>query len=240
MAASIVLFAVLARHIVRRGRARRDPLIEPSVFAHRGYSAGALVLLFYFGGMLGAMLGITLFLQIGEGFSAVHAGLTTAPFALGTAVTAPVAANLMAKSGGRVLIQAGTAVSLVGYVGLALILGNTDHLSTWGMAGPLLVVGLGMGLFLVPAFDTIIAAVTPAELGSASGTLNAIQQLGGALGIAVLGSVFFAALPHLGFAGSLHRTLWWTAGSVLLVLILSSLLPARAGAGGVEAALVGG
>jgi EmrB/QacA subfamily drug resistance transporter len=228
MVASIVLFAAFARHVLTRRRAGRDPLIEPSVFGHRGYSAGALVLLFYFGGMLGSFLAITLFLQIGEGFSAIHAGLTTAPFALGTAVTAPVAANLLTKTGGRALIQAGTAVSLLGYAGLAVILGSTDHLSSWGMFGPLLVVGLGMGLFIVPAFDTIIAAVTPAELGSASGALNAIQQLGGALGIAVLGTVFFAALPHLGFAGSLHRTLWWTAGSIILVLALSPLLPTRA------------
>ncbi len=52
-------------------------------------------------------------------------------------------------------------------------------MSTWGLAGPLLVVGLGMGLFVVSAFDTIIAAVSDAELGSASGALNSIQQFGG-------------------------------------------------------------
>ena len=59
------------------------------MFSHRGYSAGALVLMLYFGGMVGSMLALTLFLQLGEGFSAIHAGLTTAPFALGTAITAP-------------------------------------------------------------------------------------------------------------------------------------------------------
>ena len=228
MGASAVLFAVFAAHLARRRRDGRDPLIEPSIFTHRGYSAGALVLMVYFGTMIGSMLAITLYLQLGEGFSAIHAGLTIAPFALGTAFTAPLAAGLMTKLGGRVLIQTGTAISLAGYATLAVILGDTARLSTWGMVGPLLVVGLGMGCFIVPAFDTIIAAVTDAELGSASGTLNAIQQLGGAVGVAVLGTAFFTTLAHDGFATALRDTTWWAAAGLGAVLVLSPLLPARA------------
>ncbi len=71
--------ACFALHLRRRRRAGLDPLIEPSIFPHRGYSAGALVLLLYFGGMVGSMLAITLFLQLGEGFSAIHAGLDAGP-----------------------------------------------------------------------------------------------------------------------------------------------------------------
>jgi EmrB/QacA subfamily drug resistance transporter len=225
---SVVLFAIFGVHLLRRRRAGLDPLVEPSVFTHRGYSAGALVLMLYFGGMVGSMLAITLFLQIGEGFSAIHAGLTMAPFALGTAVSAPVSGVLMARVGGRLLIQAGSVVSLVGYGAVAVILGSTGHVTTWGLLGPLLIVGLGMGLFVVPAFDTIIAAVTDAELGSASGVLNAIQQLGGAIGVAVLGTIFFSALPHVGFAGALRHTMWWQVAGLAAVVVLSPLLPARA------------
>lgn len=228
IAASLVLFGVFAIHLQRRKRSTRDPLIEPSVFAHRGYSAGALVLMLYFGGMIGAMLTLTLFLQLGEGFSAIHAGLTVAPFAFGTAITAPAGAGLMHKVGGRVMIQAGSVLSLLGYAAVALILTRTAHLSTWGLLGPLLVVGMGMGLFVVSAFDTIIAAVTDAELGSASGALNAIQQLGSAIGVAVLGTIFFTTLSHHGFAPALQRAMWWAAGTLATVLIASPLLPARA------------
>ena len=78
---------------MRLKRQGRDPLIEPSIFAHRGYTAGALVLMLYFGGMIGSMLALTLFMQIGEHFSAIHAGLTVVPFSLGTAITAPAAAG---------------------------------------------------------------------------------------------------------------------------------------------------
>jgi EmrB/QacA subfamily drug resistance transporter len=226
--ASVVLFGVFAIHLQRRQRSNRDPLIEPSIFSHRGYSAGALVLMLYFGAMIGSMLALTLFLQIGEGFSAVHAGLTTAPFALGTAVTAPIGAGFMQRFGGRVMIQGGSVISLLGYAAIAVILSQTAHVSTWGLVGPLLVVGMGMGLFVVSAFDTIVAAVTDAELGSASGALNAIQQLGGAIGVAVIGTVFFSTLSHHGFAPALERSMWWTVGAVGIVLLASVLLPARA------------
>jgi EmrB/QacA subfamily drug resistance transporter len=236
--ASLVLFAAFAGHLARRKRARRDPLIEPSVFAHRGYSAGALVLMLYFGGMIGSMLGLTLFMQLGEHFSAIHAGLTVIPFSLGTAITAPVAATMMQRIGGRVLIQAGALVSLAGYVLLVLVLESVSSISTWGLLGPLLVIGLGMGLFIVPVFDTVVAAVSDAELGSASGALNAVQQLGGAIGVAGLGTVFFSALPHVGFLGGLRHSLWWQVGGLVLLLALTPLLPRVARPEG-EAALAG-
>ena len=228
IAASLGLFGAFALHLQRRKRSTKDPLIEPSVFTHRGYSAGALVLMLYFGGMIGSMLTLTLFLQLGEGFSAIHAGLTIAPFALGTAITAPPGAALMQKLGGRIMIQAGSVISLLGYAAVALILTNTTHVTTWGLLGPLLAVGMGMGLFVVSAFDTILAAVTDRELGSASGALNAIQQLGGAIGVAVLGTIFFTTLSHHGFAPALQHAMWWSVGALVIVLVASPLLPARA------------
>ena len=209
IAAGVALFALFGLHIQRRKRAGLDPLIEPSIFSHRGYSAGAIVLAVYFAGMVGSMLSLTLFLQIGEGFSAIHAGLTLAPFALGTALTAPLAAQNMDRIPGRTLIQAGAVTSLLGYVAIAIIAGSSSHVSTWALVAPLLVVGMGMGLFVVCIFDTIIAAVSDAETGSASGVLNAIQQLGGAIGVAVLGSIFFSVLRHEGFGSALSHTMWW-------------------------------
>jgi MFS family permease len=228
LGASVVLFAAFWMHLGRRRRRGLDPLVEPSIFAHRGYSAGALVLMLYFGGMVGSVLAITLFLQLGEGFSAVHAGLSLAPFPIGTALAAPVAAAMMTRRSGRALIQAGGAVSLAGNAALALVVSAGAHVTTWTLAAPLLVNGVGMGLFIVPAFDTIIAAVTDAETGSASGVLNAIQQLGGAIGVAVLGTVFFSALAHHGFTAALQRTLWWQVVGLGLVLAVSPLLPASA------------
>ncbi len=186
------------------------------------------MLLLYFGGMIGSMLAITLYLQLGEGVSAIHAGLTLAPFAFGPAITAPIAGRRMTSGSARGLIQAGCVISLAGYLAIAVILTDTAHVSTWGLLGPLLVVGLGMGLFIVPVFDTIIAAVTDAEMGSASGVLNAIQQLGGAIGVALLGTIFFSVPGHEGFAAALRHTIWWQIGAMTLLLALTPLLPRRA------------
>jgi MFS family permease len=226
--ASIVLFFGLGVHLRRRQQRGKDPLVEPSIFLHRGYSAGALVLMLYFGGMIGSVLAITLFLQLGEHFSAIHAGLTLAPFAFGTALGAPVAGATMQRIPGRTLIQAGGAISLLANAALAVILVLTDHVTTWGLLAPLLVNGIGMGFFIVPVFDTIISAVTDAETGSASGVLNAIQQLGGAIGVAVLGTIFFSVLHHEGFAPALRTTLWWEVGTLGVMLVISPLLPRAA------------
>jgi hypothetical protein len=87
---------------------------------------------------------------------------------------------------------------------------------------------MGMGLFVVPVFDTIIAAVTDAETGSASGVLNAIQQLGGAIGVAVLGTIFFTTLTHSGFAPALRDSMWWEVGVLALMLVVTPLLPRSA------------
>jgi hypothetical protein len=86
-----------------------------------------------------------------------------------------------------------------------------------------------MGMFVVPVFDTIIAAVSDAETGSASGALNAIQQLGGGIGVAVLGTIFFSVLRHAGFAAALRHTMWWQVGVMALLLVLSPLCRVRLG-----------
>jgi EmrB/QacA subfamily drug resistance transporter len=230
IAAGVALFGVFGAHLRRRVAAGRDPLVQPSIFAHRGYSAGVLVLMLYFGGMVGAMLAMTLFMQLGEGFSAIHAGLTLIPFPLGTGLTAPLAGTVLAGRPGRTLIQIGTVVSMAGYAAVAVLAACVSHLSTWELAGPLLVIGMGMGLFVVPAFGTIIGAVTDAEAGSASGALNALQQLGSGIGVAVLGTIFFSVLGHAGFSEALRHTLWWQVAGLGALLVLSPLLPATTAA----------
>jgi MFS family permease len=135
---------------------------------------------------------------------------------------------VLARYSGRLLIQSGIAVSIVGYAGAAVLAANVAHLSSWELAGPLLVVGMGMGLFVVPAFGTIIGAVTDAEAGSASGTLNALQQLGSGIGVAVLGTIVFCVLGHDGISEALRHTLWWQVAGLAALLVLSPLLPATA------------
>jgi hypothetical protein len=95
--------------------------------------------------------------------------------------------------------------------------------------------GAGMGLTMAPFFDIVLAGVSPAESGSASGTLTSVQQIGGALGIAILGTVFFGrvengtGVPTPGaFESATQASLWVAAGLVVVGWLLTFLLPKKA------------
>jgi EmrB/QacA subfamily drug resistance transporter len=233
LGAGVVLLGVFAAQQLARTRAGRDALIEPTLFANRGYTAGSVVLLVFFLGMTGFMFALTLFLQLGEGFTALHAGLTFVPWSAGLAVGAGLSGGLLAPRWGRHVLEAGAVVSLAGTLLLVHEV-STGFVGTWDVLPGLLLSGIGMGLIVAPLFDIIIAAVTARELGSASGVLNAVQQLSSAAGVAVLGTVFFDTLGAVGTRGGGHfhhalgRTLWIDAALIVVALLLLPLLPPRA------------
>ena len=224
LAGGVVLLVVFAVQQVVRTRAGKDALIQPSLFRNRGYTSGTLVLLVFFVGMTGVLFVLTLFLQIGEGFSALHAGLTFVPWSLGLAVGAGLSGGLLANRYGRHVLEAGGGVSLVGLL-LLILETRSGPVSTWDIAPGLLVMGLGMGLIVAPLFGIIIAAVADDEVGSASGVLNAVQQLASAIGVALLGTVFFDALGAGDFHHALARTLWLDLGLTVLAIVLMPLMP---------------
>ncbi len=181
------LFAVYER------RHRERALIAPSLLANRAFTSGIVVAVGFFAAMIGLNLVISLFCQLGEHFSPLRTGLALAPFAVGIALTAPVSYPI-AQRLGRVSIQAGMALMGGGLVVLALMVRGGGDVTAWTLVPGELVAGMGMGLALPPLFDFILAGVADHEVGSASGVLNAIQQFGSALGIAVLATVFFGYL----------------------------------------------
>lgn len=151
-------------------------------------------------------------------------------------VFAAAGAGLAARLG-RALIHVGTAAIALGLAGVYLTLHEvTPPLTPWQLAPALALSGIGMGLVLAPFFDIILAGVEPAETGSASGTLTAIQQFGSALGAAVLGTVFFDLLTrnlhtHAGqqaFTRTLGQTLWVAVALQAATFALAFLLPQRA------------
>ena len=146
-----VLLAVFAVQQVLRTRAGKDGLIQPSLFRNRGYNSGTLVLFVFFLGMTGVLFVLTLFLQIGQGFSALHAGLTFVPWSLGLAVGAGLSGGLLANRYGRHVLEAGGGVSVVGLL-LLILESRSGLVSTWDIVPGLLVMGLGMGLMVAPLF----------------------------------------------------------------------------------------
>jgi EmrB/QacA subfamily drug resistance transporter len=193
LAAGIGGFAAFAGY-ERRHRARA--LIEPSLLRNRAFTSGLVVAICFFAAMVGLNLVLSLFCQLGEGFSPLRTGLTLAPFAFGIALTAGASYPLAQKLG-RVSMQIGFGAMAAGLGLLALMVhhGGAD-VSSWTLVPGELLAGMGMGIALPPLFDFILAGVAGHEVGSASGVLNAVQQLGSALGIAVLATIFFAYVDH--------------------------------------------
>jgi EmrB/QacA subfamily drug resistance transporter len=226
MAASVVAFVLFALWERRRERRGRDPLVVPSIFSKPGYVSGTLIILVFFSGMAGVLLVPTLYFQISLHYSPIHSGLTLIPWALGTAIGAGLSGGWLGPKYGRPVIQGGAVVLFGGLMWMiASIHSSGASLTSWDLAPALLLLGIGMGLLIAPLFSIILAAVNNEEVGSASGVLNAIQQLGSAMGVAVIGTVFFSVLSHSGFQHATERSLWAVAGISLLVLALTPILP---------------
>ncbi|SDM34566.1 drug resistance transporter, EmrB/QacA subfamily [Nonomuraea maritima] len=237
MAASVALFVVFGRYEAHRVRTGRDPLVIPSLFRKRAFSGGLAAGLAFFSGIMGFGLVFSLYTQMGLGFTPLQAGLACLPQAIGGVAGFGLAMSGLQERLGRGLLQIGTVVMAAGAASLALTIHFAGPaVSAWQLAPSLGLVGLGMGLVMAPFFDIVLAGVEPRESGSASGTLTAVQQLGGALGTAVLGTLLFHLLAdEWGFAASIQATVWAEVGLLALTFALSFLLPRHATPSGAHA-----
>jgi MFS family permease len=225
MAAGVAFLVIFAVHQRRRAAAGQAPLVTPSVFSHRGYSAGLVFAVIFFAGMGGALLCSTLFLQIGQGFTPIHAAICTVPLSIGLIIGAGLSGGYLGPKFGRKTLQAGLVVSAVGWLLLALAVRGQSTVGFVDLLPGLVVAGAGLGLIVAPMFDIILASVTDAETGSASGVLNAGQQLASSIGVAVLGTVFFDTVAHGDFHKGFSRVLLVQVALMAVLLALSPLLP---------------
>jgi MFS family permease len=236
LVAAVPVIAGFARLQMRRKRAGATPLIEPGIFAKRSYVSGIAFALVFLGAMGGIGLTLGVFLQAGLGYSPIHAALTTAPFALGGFVGSGVGSTVMGKVG-RTIVQVGLVVMGLGLLGLyAAVEHAGTAVGSWDLVAPLFVAGIGMGMVWVPMFEIIVGDVADHEVGSASGVLQAVQQLGMSLGVAAVGTIFFGALgSHADhtrdFLDAAQRTTLVTVGLVAVAVLIGFLLPRRARAG---------
>lgn len=223
--ASFVVFAIFAWS----ERRTDHPVIEPSLFNHRGFVAGLIFLGTFFVSMVGFGLVGNLFLQYGLGYSPQHAAIAQTPYAIGLSFAAALSGALLGPKLGRHVLHIGLAITIVAMAWFALLVPGLSHgASAWHLTAPFLVAGLGTGLIFAPLFDIVLADLGDAEVGSGSGLLNAVQQFAGALGVAVLGTVLFNLLPHHGWETSTSRVLWMTVGLYGVAFLAVFLLPMRA------------
>ena len=202
MAAGLAVLCVLALHQRHVAAVGRTPLLEPGLFTHRAFPAALVASTAFFAVTNGLMTVVVLQLQLGLGTGVLESGLSLAPWSLGLAAASWVAGAHLVRRGGRRVMYGGLGVLLAGLCACVAAYHVTGP-GAYPKALPLALalVGVGAGLF-APAFFTLaLAPVRPRETGSAAGLLNAVQQLGATLGVAVLGSVYL----HEAVAGASLR-----------------------------------
>ncbi|WP_329167084.1 MFS transporter [Streptomyces sp. NBC_01267] len=228
MAASAVgfaLFAVQQRRTAARGR---EPLVTPALLRKPAFTVGLGGIALFFSGLVGTQLVLTLYLQIGQHFTAGDAGLGNLPLAVGTAIGGAVSGAVLADRIGRAVLQIGPLVQLGG---AALLWYELGHLgpafSIWDVAPGVAVCGIGAGMVIAALFSFVLAAVDDDEIGSASGVLSAVQSIGGSIGVAVFGSVFFARARTGDFTTGFHHALLVQACLLAAFLAITFLLPRK-------------
>ena len=228
MAAGVAGLVVLGLIEARRTSTSVAPLLRAGLFRVPAFAAGMGVQLAFFAGMQGFFIAFALWLQAGQHFSPLKAGLTAVAFSVGSFIAAPVAVPLAQKAGLRIL--AGGAVLMVaGIGGVALAAPHVGlNGSPWPIVPGLVVAGAGLALLVIPLVNVVLAAVPAEVAGGASGLFSTAQQLGGALGVALLGSVFFGYLNGHSFEAALVHTAPYAMGAFALCGVLALLLPRTA------------
>jgi EmrB/QacA subfamily drug resistance transporter len=224
LAAGAVLLFAFVRYQRRRSH---DALIEPSLFTNRMYLSGISVMLFLFGAFGGLLLCVSLYGQLGEGWSPIHAGLSLTPMVIGLILGMTVSGMLVERLG-RHLLHIGILLMAAGATTLALMLSGVSTASTWDLVPGLLLVGAGVGTVLGQIIQFILAAVSMNEVGSASGVMEASQQLSTSLGVAILGTVFFTVFQHQHATDALRVTSWLCLIPLVAAFALVFRLPRNA------------
>jgi EmrB/QacA subfamily drug resistance transporter len=192
---ALVLVGLFYRREQRLTRDRMDPLVDLRLFREPAYTAGVVMALVFFPAMAGLPLVLALYYQQGLGYTALQSGLGVTAYAIGSAVSAPLAGRVVTRIG-RPLVVGAALTFGIGAVGLALVARQDPGTSAaFVLAGPLFVMGCGAGALITPNQALTLMEVDPIVGSTAGGVLQTAQRIGLAVGQAVIGASFFAALP---------------------------------------------
>ena len=225
---SLALGAILTAAFVAWELRTPAPMLPMRFFRDRAVAAanGASLLMYF--GMFGSIFLLTQFLQTVQGHSPLGAGLRVLPWTAMPMLVAPIAGALSDRIGGRPLMAVGLGLQAIGLGWLAAV--STPTVPYTQLVIPFILSGTGMAMFFAPVANVVLSAVRPEEEGKASGTNNAIREVGGVFGVAVLASVF-ASYGGYGtpqsFVDGLTPAIWVGAVVVGAGSLISLLIPRR-------------
>jgi EmrB/QacA subfamily drug resistance transporter len=224
--------ALLVAFVAWEARAEA-PMLPLRFFRSRSFAATNGVSLAMFFGVFGSIFLLSQFFQTTQGMSPLQSGLRVLPWTIMPMFVAPVAGVLSDRIGSRPLMALGLALQAIAIGWLASVASVTAGYGSFIV--PFILAGTGMALVFAPSANAVLSAVRPEEAGQASGATNAIRELGGVLGVAVLASVFTA---HGGYGSPQAYVDGMSAalpiGAVVLALgaVLALLVPGRRPAAG--------
>jgi EmrB/QacA subfamily drug resistance transporter len=207
---AVILLIVFFLRERRLTRMQKDPLVDLRLFRVPSFAAGVLFALAYFPAMAGLPLVLAIYYQDGLGYTALQSGLGVTTYALGSAIGAPLAGRFVTRIG-RPLLLVGLASFAVGAITLAVLAGY----GAAALAPGLFLMGAGSGAIITPNQALSLMRVDPVAGSTAGGVLQTAQRIGIAIGQAIIGASFFAALDRGGYAHALR------AGVVAALAFLS-------------------
>jgi EmrB/QacA subfamily drug resistance transporter len=225
---ALTLGALLTAAFILWERRAPAPMLPMRFFRNRTFAAANASSLFMFFGMFGSIFLLTQFLQTVQGYSPLDSGLRILPWTAMPIFVAPIAGALSDRIGGRPLMAVGLGLQAVALGWLAAVMTPTVGYLT--LVPAFVIAGVGMALFFAPVANVVLSAVRPQEEGQASGANNAIRELGGVFGVAVLASVFSSYGGYESgatFVDGLNPAVWAGAVVVALGAVAALLIPRR-------------
>ncbi|WP_242903611.1 MFS transporter [Actinomadura terrae] len=229
----LAIFLVHERRLTGRGSA---PVFDPALLRIRAFAGGLGASVLFFGGLGSFFLTLSVYLQNGTHRTAWETGLVILPYALGSITTSGLGVALAAKAGRALLISGSVTIAASQFV-LWTVVRDGDDPGYWPLALALLIGGLGLGLAAPILVNVVLAGVPGRDAGAAGGVLSTVNQIGGAIGIAALGTIFFSGVgesatgaPRLDDYADALSTVLVISGALYVVAALVMMALPRAAA----------
>ncbi|KUO13127.1 DHA2 family efflux MFS transporter permease subunit [Streptomyces sp. DSM 15324] len=220
---------LLAVFVLYETRAN-NPMLPMRLFRSRAFSSVNAASLFMFVGMFGSIFLLSQFLQDVGGYSPMEAGVRMLPWTAMPMIAAPIAGTLSDRFGGQPVVVTGLLLQATGLALLALVV--SPGVSYPELVPSLVISGLGMGFFFAPTANLVMSSVRLEEQGIASGSNNALREVGGALGVATMSAVFSAQGGYASarqFVDGLTPALWAGTAAVVCAAVAAVLVPRQTG-----------
>jgi EmrB/QacA subfamily drug resistance transporter len=225
---SLIAGAVLMAGFLAWEARTPEPMLPLRFFRSRAFSSVSVVSLAMMFGVFGSIFLLAQFFQVTQGYSPLEAGLRTLPWTGMPMLIAPIAGLLSDRIGSRPLMAAGLALQAGAIAWLASV--STPNVPYGELVIPFVMAGTGMALVFAPAANAVLGAVRPEEAGQASGATNAIRELGGVLGVAVLASVFASTGSYASpqeYTDGMTSAIWVGAAVLAAGALAALLVPGR-------------